>query len=60
MELLWQGLLEALQLLIHRDPEVAQIAARSLATRSLPRPSPASLVLLSASLSRPRGFAAVA
>src|SRR3954447_26921881 len=35
MELLWQGLVEALQLLIHRDPELLQIAARSLAVSLL-------------------------
>ncbi len=31
MELLWQGLLDALQLLIHADPELVQIVTRSLA-----------------------------
>jgi tungstate transport system permease protein len=31
MELLWQGFIEALRLLIHRDPQLVQIAARSLA-----------------------------
>jgi tungstate transport system permease protein len=31
MELLWQGLLQALQLLIHGDPELFQIMGRSLA-----------------------------
>ena len=30
MELLWQGLLEALQLLVQRDPELLQITGRSL------------------------------